>query len=165
MFGRRRRSPLLTAAVLAGTATVASRHGARKQTEAEAQRQWQMEQEEEFRRNKDERERERNQRAIDLAVTDALAKQSQQGSPAPVIVQPAAGPPPVYMAPDDYAPGGPYLHPDAVPPRPRSVSAVDNGVCFCTGCGNQCGLQDKFCSRCGNSMAGGQYSQPSKQNM
>ncbi|OAA35556.1 hypothetical protein NOR_07941 [Metarhizium rileyi] len=174
MFGRRRRSPFLTAAVVAGTATVASRHGARKQSEMEAQRQFQMEQEYEFRKNQEERDRVRNQQAIDQAVNDALAKQqasqgAHQGSPAPVLVQPAPGPPPMYMAGEEYAspgPGpGPYLQPGSVPARPRSTSAVDSGGCFCSGCGNKCGSQDRFCSRCGRSLARASHDGPEKQAM
>ncbi|KAG8410373.1 hypothetical protein J3459_017185 [Metarhizium acridum] len=174
MFGRRRRSPLLAAAVVAGTATVASRHGARKQSEMEAQRQFQMEQGYEFRRNQEERERVRNQQAIDQAVNEALAKQQasqgvQQGSPAPAIVQPAAGPPPIYVAGDEYPPSGsgPYLQPGVVPQRPRSTSAADSGICFCSGCGKKCGTQDRFCSRCGRSLQAesAPYDQPEKQAM
>ncbi|KFG85960.1 hypothetical protein MANI_011382 [Metarhizium anisopliae] len=180
MFGRRRRSPFLTAAVVAGTATVASRHGARKQSEMEAQRQFQMQQEYEFRRNQEEREQARNQQAIDQAVNEALAKQqasqgAQQGSaapaivqPAPTIAQPAPGPPPMYMAGDEYPSGsGAYLQPGAVPQRPRSTSAAESGICFCSGCGKQCGTQDKFCSRCGRSLQveSAPYDQPEKQAM
>lgn len=172
MFGRRRRTPLLGAAVIAGTATVASRHGARKQSEMEAQRQFEMEQQAEFRRNQEERERIRNQEAIDRAVSDAMAKQQpspgmQQGSPAPMIMQPAPGPPPIYGSADSYASQGlsPYLQPGAVPPRPRSTSAAESGVSFCGGCGNQCGVQDNFCNRCGRSLAGVSYEQPAKQGM
>lgn len=173
MFGRRRRSPFLTAAVVAGTATVASRHGARRQSEMEAQRQFQMQQEYEFRRNQEERERARNQQAIDQAVNEALAKQQasqgvQQGSPAPAIAQPAPGPPPMYMAGDENASGsGPYLQPGAVPQRPRSTSAAESGICFCSCCGKQCGMQDRFCSRCGRSLQveSAPYDQPEKQAM
>lgn len=170
MFGRRRR-PLLGAAVIAGTATVASRHGARKQSEMEAQRQFEMEQQAEFRRNQEERERIRNQEAIDRAVSEAMAKQPspgmQQGSPAPMLMQPAAGPPPIYGAAESYVSPGPspYLQPGAVPPRPRSTSAADSGTSFCSGCGNQCGAQDNFCNRCGRSLAGVSYEQPAKQGM
>jgi len=175
MFGRRRRTPFLTAAVLAGTATAASRHGARKQSEMESQRQFQMEQEAEFRRSQDDRERVRNQEAIDRAVNEALAKQQvnqtnqgnqQFSSPPPVVMQPGGGPPPNYMAGDEYMTGpNPYLQPGAVPPRPRSTSAADSGILFCSGCGGKCGLQDRFCSRCGRSLAAVAYDQPEKQAM
>lgn len=185
MFGRRRRTPLLTAAVIAGTASAASRHGARKQSEMEAQRQFQMEQEAEFRRNQQDRERMRNQQAIDAAVNEALAKQQanqgiQQapappivmqpavGAPAPIVMQPAVGPPPpLYASRDEYMASGPgpYLEPGAAPPRPRSTGAVDSGICFCHGCGSKCGMQDRFCSRCGQSLAGIALDNSQKQAM
>lgn len=172
MFGRRRRTPLLTAAVIAGTATAASRHGARKQSEMEAQRQFQMEQEAEFRRNQQDRERMRNQQAIDAAVNEALAKQQAnqgiQQAPAPIVMQPAVGPPPpLYASRDEYMASGPgpYLEPGAAPPRPRSTGAVDSGICFCHGCGSKCGMQDRFCSRCGQSLAGIAHDDSGKQAM
>ncbi|KND86313.1 hypothetical protein TOPH_09054 [Tolypocladium ophioglossoides CBS 100239] len=174
MFGGRRRRTLVGAALVAGTATVAARHGARKQSQIEAERQFQMEQEIEFRRIAEERERLRNQRDIDQAVNDALAKQqagnnsqvqpaAPSGPGAAPIMMPPPGPPPTYMAADA------YLHPamaaGPVPPRPRSTSAADSGVCFCSECGSRCGVQDKFCRGCGSSLSSGAYSQPAKQGV
>lgn len=181
MFGgRRRRSPLVGAALIAGTATVAARHGARKQSQTESERRFQMEQEAELRRYAEER----NQRAIDQAVNDALAKQqagnSGQAQPAPasgpgaapVIMQPPPGAPPLYGATDPYgspSASSPYLHPSQAaafaPPRPRSTSAADSGICFCSDCGSKCGAQDNFCSRCGRSLSSGAYERPEKQGM
>jgi len=191
MFGRRRRTPILGAAVLAGTATAAARHGARQQSYMEADRQYQMQQEAELRRYAEENQRLRSQRAVDEAVNEAIAKQQAGGSgqqsqqmqqpagspgqgPAPVIVQPPPGVPPTYAVNDPFgspASPSPYLQPARamadVPPRPRSTSAADSAVAFCPECGTKCGAQDNFCSRCGRSLSTRTYDQQatSKQAM
>ena len=126
-----------------------------------------MERDAELRRYQEERERADNQRAVDLAVSDAMAKQAasnaqaQAASPAPPA--PGQAPyqyaaPPIYGSAESYGtPAGSsqYLQPSAAAgsasPRPRSGSAVDSGFQFCPDCGNKCGKQDKFCSRCGRS--------------
>lgn len=152
--GRRRRTPFLGAAIIAGTATAAARHGARKQSRVEADRQLQMEQDAELRRYAQERERLENQHAIDQAVNDALAKQQ--------ATQPQAGPPP-----PTYAEGDPLSSPNApsrspcrsavknpavAAPVSATASATDSSICFCSECGYKCGVEDNFCSKCGRSL-------------
>ncbi|UNI17018.1 hypothetical protein JDV02_003398 [Purpureocillium takamizusanense] len=181
MFGRRRRRPILGAAVLAGTATVAARHGARQQAYMTAEQQFQMQQEAELRRYAEENQRLRSQRAVDDAVNEALVKQQtgsggqqaqQPTTTAPTgqdnVQSPPGGPPTYYATNDPYsspAPPSPYLQPGPLPPRPRSTSAADSGSAFCTECGTKCGAQDNFCSRCGQSLSTRAYEQQEKQAM
>ncbi|KAK0392756.1 hypothetical protein NLU13_2251 [Sarocladium strictum] len=183
MFGSRRRRPLLGAAVIAGTATVAARHGARRQASAEAERQFQAQQAAELRRLEEERQQARNQQAIDRAVAEALAKQQQSETSsrneqapvaqrsAPMGNQPYVDSPPMYAGADVYAssPSGQpmYLQPPGSargigPLGQQSPGTMEAGVCFCSNCGARGSVQHKFCSSCGQPMSLGT---PEKQLM
>ncbi len=166
MFGPRRRRPLLGAALIAGTATVAAKHGAKEQAQVEAERKYQMERDAELGKYAEESQRIQNQRAIDQAVNDALAKQasnnsqSQLAPPGPAAAAPRS--PSANLAPDVRGPSPalpPYPYPAGGPAgqdfssMPGSGSAMESGFRFCTGCGNRCTLQDSFCSRCGRAQA------------
>ncbi|ODA79254.1 hypothetical protein RJ55_04847 [Drechmeria coniospora] len=166
MFGRRRRTPLLGAAVIAGTATAASRHGAKKQAQVESERQYQMEQEAEIRRYAEENERLRNQRAIDQAVNDAMSKQQAEnmakqpvspGGPmnnmqSSAAMSPTYGSNDILHSPANSLPSPMYQQAGMAPSLMPRGNAAAEGMRFCSDCGNKCTPQDKFCSGCGHAM-------------
>ncbi|KAB5542755.1 hypothetical protein GE09DRAFT_225520 [Coniochaeta sp. 2T2.1] len=172
MFGRRRR-PILGAAVVIGASRSAARREVQQQAVIQSQREIEIQREVDMRRREEVEQERRTQRAIDEAVKAAVTDSQASTQQSPVAVQPqppqqpyATMPPmpsqiqdttprvqpepsmqALYPQVPPYTPLPPSL--DGRPKSAQGISSTGINARFCFQCGFACGVDDKFCRRCG----------------